>query len=506
MKMDYILEIKNISMEFPGIKALDDISLSISRGEVHAIVGENGAGKSTMMKILSGVYQPTSGELFFDGKAITFNKPKDAQDVGISIIHQEFSLVPYLNAVENIFLGNEILNKLNMLDKQLMKKKAKELMKKLDAEIDLDVPVNQLSVANQQFVEIAKAISTETKILIFDEPTASLTGKEVDKLFELIHNMKEHGVTILYISHHLDEIFTIADRFTCLRDGTLVETKNVKDSNKEEMVRLMVGREVTSQFPERQIEVDDNVILNVKNLTNENVKGISFQLRKGEALGIAGLVGSGRTETIRALIGADKCQIKDVEMFGQKVNLTTPTDAIKHGIGLIPESRKTQGLIIDMPIRENITITFLDDLLGSIPLINRRKERNIVEKSIKELSIKATNMNQKVKNLSGGNQQKVVLAKWLNRKLNVLIFDEPTRGIDIGAKEEIYKLIRKLTEEGLSVIIISSELPEVIGLSDRVLAMYKGKVAAEIDKSEATQENIMYYCTGGVKNARTEIG
>lgn len=502
--MDYILEIQDISMEFSGIKALDDINLNISRGEIHAIVGENGAGKSTLMKILSGVYRPSSGELFLNGNKVNFNKPKDAQDVGISIIHQEFSLVPYLNAVENIFLGNEMVNKANILDKPSMKKKAKILMEKLDADIDLTIPVNQLSVANQQFVEIAKAISTETKLIIFDEPTASLTGKEIDKLFDLIHNMKKQGVTIIYISHHLEEIFRIADRFTCLRDGMLVKTKNVKDSNQEEMVRLMVGREVTKKFPDKSLNIGYEVILNVKNLTNEHIKDISFILRKGETLGIAGLVGSGRTETIRALIGADKTTISDIEMFGKKIRINTPTDAINYGIGLIPESRKTQGLIIDLPIKENVSITILDDLLGSLPLINRKKENDIVEKSISDLLIKTPSMNQKVKNLSGGNQQKVVLAKWLNRKLNVLIFDEPTRGIDIGAKEEIYKLIKKLTEKGLSVIIISSELPEVIGLSDRIIAMYKGKIAAEFDSSDATQEKIMYYCTGGAKHARTE--
>lgn len=502
--MDNILKIRNISMEFPGVKALDDISFNIKRGDVHAIVGENGAGKSTLMKILSGVHKPTSGELTFDGEKVSFNKPKDAQNVGISIIHQEFSLVPYLNAVENIFLGNEVVNSLGILNKPYMYKKAKELMEKLDADIDLNIPVSKLSVANQQFVEIAKAISTETKLIIFDEPTASLTGKEIDRLFELINNMKKQNVTVLYISHHLDEIFKICDKFTCLRDGTLVDTKNVKDSNQEEMVRLMVGREVNRTFPPKKTEIDDDYVLEVKNLENNNVKDIRFKLRKGETLGIAGLVGSGRTEMIRAIIGADKASVREIEIDGEEVRINSPTDAIKLGIGLVPESRKTQGLIMDWPIKENMTITFMEDLVGSLSFINRRKERKIVSKSISDLLIKTPTMNQKVKNLSGGNQQKVVLAKWLNRKLKVLIFDEPTRGIDIGAKEEIYKLIRKLTDDGLSVIVISSELPEVIGLSDRILAMYKGRVAAEIDGSEATQENIMYYCTGGTKDARRE--
>lgn len=500
--MDYILDTKDITMEFSGVKVLDRINMKVQKGNIHAIVGENGAGKSTLMKILSGVYQPTSGTLFYDGKHVKFDIPKDAKKAGINIIHQEFSLVPYLNAVENIFLGNEIKSN-GILSKGLMRIKASELLGRLNADIDLRVPVSELSVANQQYVEIAKAISTETKLLIFDEPTASLTGKEIENLFELINNIKKQGVTILYISHHLDEIFQIADQFSCLRDGILVGTKNVKETTKQEMVKMMVGREINQAFPDKPLKIDNEVILGVKGLSNEHVTDISFELKKGEILGIAGLVGSGRTETIRALIGADKKHQGEITIKGNITKINSPAHALKNGIGLIPESRKTQGLVLDATIKNNITIAILDKLIGKIPIISQKNEKEIVKKSISDLSIKASSMNQNVRKLSGGNQQKVVLAKWINTDTEILIFDEPTRGIDIGAKEEIYKLLRKLTKQGLSIIMISSELPEVIGMSDRVLVMYKGKIAAEIDGSEATQEKIMYYGTGG-DNYETE--
>lgn len=495
--MDYILDTKDITMEFPGVRALDNINIKVIKGDIHAIVGENGAGKSTLMKILSGVYTPTSGTLMYGGSEVKFTMPKDAQNLGINIIHQEFSLVPYLNAVENIFLGSEIKKMGGLLDKSLMKEKAKELLKKLDADIDISIPVAELSVANQQFVEIAKAISTDTKILIFDEPTASLTGKEIENLFELIKNLKDQGVTILYISHHLDEIFAIADKFSCLRDGQFVGTREVEGSTKQEMVKMMVGREINQAFPEKLETIEEETILEVKGLTNENVTNISFKLKKGEILGIAGLVGSGRTETIRALMGADKSDKGEIYMHGKKIQVNSPSDALKNGIGLIPENRKTQGLVLDMNIKDNITISILEKLVNKFQIISKNKEKDIVNKSILDLSIKTPSMWHKVKNLSGGNQQKVVLAKWLNTDSEILIFDEPTRGIDIGAKEEIYKLLNALTKNGLSVIMISSELPEIIGMSDRVLVMYKGKIAAEIEGSEATQEHIMYYGTGG---------
>ncbi|WP_425457432.1 sugar ABC transporter ATP-binding protein [Bacillus marasmi] len=500
MSLDHILEIENITKEFPGVKALNGVSFNIRRGEVHALVGENGAGKSTLMKILSGVYSPTQGKIRLDGKEVIFKDPKEAQKLGISIIHQEFSLIPYLNGVDNIFLGRELKKVNGLLDKRKMKKQAEEVLQRLNAKIDLNKPVTRLSIANQQFIEIAKAIAIDTKVLIFDEPTASLTGKEIDKLFELIETLKANGVTIIYISHHLEEILQMCDRLTCLRDGEFVGTREVADCTKQDIVKMMVGREIVNAFPERpkRDEKDEETLLEVKRLNNLHVKEVSFSLKKGEILGIAGLVGSGRTETVRALIGADDAKDKEVYLNGKKVNIKNPTDALNHGICLLPESRKTHGLVLDMTVKNNITLPILKKLSKSIGLIDKKKEEELVMQSIKELLIKTPSSKQKVKHLSGGNQQKVVLAKWLNTDCKIIVFDEPTRGIDIGAKEEIYKLMRNLADKGISIIMISSELPEVLGMSDRVLVMHKGKIQAEMSSKEATSENVMHYAVGGV--------
>lgn len=497
-----ILEVKNIRKEFPGVVALNNVSFKIKRGEVHALVGENGAGKSTLMKLLSGVYTPTSGEIIYEGKKVEFNDPKDAQAKGISIIHQEFSLIPHLNGIENIFLGRELKKWSTVLDKRLMKSKATDLLDQLNAKIDPTQLVSRLSVANQQFIEIAKAISIETKVLIFDEPTASLTGKDIDKLFELIARLKAQGVTVIYISHHLDEISQICDSLTCLRDGEWIDTKKVSEVTKQDIIKMMVGREVINAFPEK-LKVqnsEENRLLNVKKLSNNHIKNISFHLNKGEILGIAGVVGAGRTETVRALIGADQTKEKEVYINDKRASISSPTQALEHGISLIPESRKTQGLVLGMTVAKNITLPNLKVLQNKMRLIDRKKELVIVNNSIKDLRIKTPSANQQVKFLSGGNQQKVVLAKWLNTDCKVLIFDEPTRGIDIGAKEEIYKIMRDLTKKGISIIMISSELPEILGMSDRVLVMYKGEIKAELTGEEATQEKVMYYATGGVDN------
>jgi ribose transport system ATP-binding protein len=495
--VDKVLEIENIMKEFPGVKALKGVSFDIRRGEIHALVGENGAGKSTLMKVLSGVYTPTTGKIRLDGKEVTFKNPKQAQQLGISIIHQEFSLIPYLSGVDNIFLGREKRKANGLLDRRKMRKEAEEVLQRLNANIELNKPVAHLSVANQQFIEIAKAIAIDTKILIFDEPTASLTGKEIDKLFELIAKLKADGVTIIYISHHLDEIIKMCDRMTCLRDGEWVGTSEIKEVTKQDIVKMMVGREIVNAFPEKPShDGKKEMLLEVKKLSNKSITGIQFSLKKGEIIGIAGLVGSGRTETVRALIGADPTKEKKVYIDGQKVDIKTPTDALAHGIALIPENRKTQGLVLNMTIKNNISLPIIKGLT-QIGIINKKKEDAIINQSIKDLLIKTPSSKQTVKNLSGGNQQKVVLAKWLNTDCRILIFDEPTRGIDIGAKEEIYKLMRNLADKGLSIIMISSELPEILGMSDRVLVMHKGRIKAEIDGSEATSEKVMYYATGG---------
>lgn len=499
--MDNILEIVNITKEFPGVKALNNVNFNIRPGSVHGLVGENGAGKSTLMKILSGVYKLTIGEIRLEGKKVAFKDPKDAQMSGVSIIHQEFSLIPYLNGVDNIFLGREKRKANGLLDKSKMLKEAKEVLKRLNADIDLSKPVASLSVANQQFIEIAKAIAIETKVLIFDEPTASLTGQEIDKLFELIETLKANGVTIIYISHHLDEILHMCDQLTCLRDGEYVDTRDVAACTKQDIVKMMVGREIVNAFPERPPLADNkehNIRLEVKRLSNNEISDIHFDLKEGEILGVAGLVGSGRTEIVRALIGADPSNEKEIYLNGKKVTIKNPTDALAQGICLIPESRKTQGLVLNMTIKNNISLPILNELTNKFRVINQKKETKIVNQSIRDLLIKTPSSKQTVKNLSGGNQQKVVLAKWLNTDSNILIFDEPTRGIDIGAKEEIYKLMRNLADEGISIIMISSELPEILGLSDRVLVMHKGNLKAILDGRLATQEKIMLYATGGV--------
>ena len=499
--MNNILEIKNLSKDFPGVKALENINLNVKRGEVHGLVGENGAGKSTLMKILTGVHLATVGTVSLEGKNVSFSSPKEAQKSGLSIIHQEFSLVPFLNSIDNIFLGHELTTFPKFLSKQKMRGIADNLLKQLNADVDLNKPVKELSIAEQQFVEISKAIAVETKVLIFDEPTASLTNEEVNDLFKLIESFKNEGVTIIYISHHLDEIFEICDRFSCLRDGKMVDTKSVKDVTRQDIIKMMVGREITNVFPERpSFNKDKNeIVLDVKKLNNEFVSNITFDLRRGEILGIAGLVGAGRTEVVRALIGADNADKKEVNVNGKKASIKHPTDALSYGICLIPENRKSQGLVLDMTIKNNISLPILKKLSKSLGLLNKKKEEEIVNQSIKDLSIKTPGNRQLVKNLSGGNQQKIVLAKWLNTSCNILIFDEPTRGIDVGAKEEIYKLIRKLADNGISVIMISSELPEITEMSDRVLVMHKRKMSTVLNSEEATSEEIMYYATGGEK-------
>ncbi|TDO93860.1 monosaccharide ABC transporter ATP-binding protein (CUT2 family) [Halanaerobium saccharolyticum] len=496
--MDNILEIKNVTKEFPGVLALDNVSFNIRRGEVHVLIGENGAGKSTLMKILSGVYQANSGKVLLNGDEIDFSNPKEAQLAGISIIYQEFSLIPYLNAVENIFLGREY-KKNGVLDKKRMTEEAKDLLDTFEVEIDLEKSVNQLSVAEQQFIEIAKAVSINDNVLILDEPTATLTNQETEILFNLIRNLKEKGVTMIFISHHLEEAFEIGDRLTCLRDGKWVGTENISDLSEKKIIKMMVGRDIGDTFPDREGKYQKEIMIEVNDLKrNEKEEFINFKVRKGEILGVAGLVGSGRTEMARALIGADKVLSKEIYINGKKVEINSPSDALDNGIGLIPENRKSQGLILGLSVKDNISINSLDKILKSNLFINKKEEKKRSQKLVEDLNIKTPSLKQTVKNLSGGNQQKVVLAKWLGTDSNVLIFDEPTRGIDVGAKLEIYKLMNELVDMGISIIMISSELPEVLAISDRIMIMHKNKINAVLDNNEdVDQETIMYYATGG---------
>jgi ribose transport system ATP-binding protein len=500
--MDKILELKDIVKVFPGVNALDGVNIDIVRGEIHALVGENGAGKSTLMKVLSGIYRPSSGNIYFNGKELVLENTKQAQELGITIIHQEFSLIPYLNSVENIFLGRELRKKNGLLDKKRMKETAQELLKRIDVEVDLEKSVDGLSVAEQQFIEIAKALSVNANFLILDEPTATLTQGEVKHLFDLMRTLKKNGVSMIFISHHMNEIFEIADRFSVLRDGKWIGTESTKKVTTNDIIRMMVGRDLNETFPERTcFEVEKEVLLEVKKLKNKRVNDVSFKLNKGEILGICGLVGSGRTEVVRALIGADKTYYKEVYIKGEKVDIKSPYDALEYSIALIPEDRKSQGLVLESSVKNNVSLSGLSKIVNRYNFINKIKEINIVKAYVSSLKIKTPDIDRLVKNLSGGNQQKVVIAKCLNTGCEILIFDEPTRGIDVGAKAEIYKLMRELVDKGISIIMISSELPEILGMSDRVLVMYKGKITGEISAKEANQEKIMYYATGGGINA-----
>ena len=487
-----ILEFKHISKTFSGIKVLDDINLAIKKGEVHAICGENGAGKSTLMKILSGVYTPDEdeGELLIEEENIKTFSPIYARNKGVSIIYQELDLVPYLTVVQNIVLANEPKTKSGLfIDEKKAIKITEELFKTIDINVPLNKPVKSLSIAMQQMVMIAKALSYNAKILIMDEPTATLTDEDVERLFELVNNLKQKGISILYISHRLEEIFQIADRFTVLRDGKLIVTKDIEGVQKKDLIKYMIGRELLED--KREVSQPDKSIkvLEVKDLSNEVLDNISFELYKGEILGISGLVGAGRTELARAIFGADPIHTGEIRIDGKKVKKPKTVNAIKNSIGLLPEDRKAQGLFMNLNIRENSTMANLRYKFSKRGIIKKQKEYQDVEKIINRLNIKPNNQNVMVKNMSGGNQQKVVLAKWLLTDSKILIIDEPTRGIDVGAKEEIYNMMYDLKKLGVSIIMISSELPEILRMSDRVVVMADGKITGVIARDETHELN-----------------
>lgn len=495
-----ILEMRNIRKEFPGVLALDNACIEVKKGEVHILTGENGAGKSTLMKILAGAYKKDSGEIILRGKRVEILSPKHAQDLGISMIYQELNLVPYLTVAENIFLGREPVSQKApfQIDWQQMYKKTKYVLESLHIDINPMAIVKELGIAKQQMVEIAKALSLNSDIIIMDEPTAALTKQEIENLFEIIKRIKNEGVSIIYISHRLEEYAEIGDRVTVMRDGKTIATLNVKDTNIEELIRLMVGRELKEKYPKISILIGEE-IFKVKNLERKGVlKNISFSVREGEIVGIAGLVGAGRTELARAIFGADKIDKGEIYVEGKKVNISKPKDAINCGIALVPEDRKGQGLVLSMSVAHNITLATLDKFAG-FQKINLSKELATVKEFIQKLKVKTPHYNQKVMYLSGGNQQKVVLAKWLLANSKVFILDEPTRGIDVGGKLEVYLLINELAKNGAGVILISSELPEILGMCDRILVMCRGEIVAELSREEATQEKILYYATGGGK-------
>jgi ribose transport system ATP-binding protein len=483
-----ILELRDIVKVYPGVVALNKVSIGFRPGEIHAIVGENGAGKSTLIKCVTGCIDPSGGEIVFQGETYKRLTPIEAIEKGIGAVYQEFNLVPFLSAAENIFYGREKRKKL-FLDHETMNREAKAIVEELGISIDPRTRVKDLTVAYQQMVEIAKTVSREVKFLILDEPSAPLTPPEIESMFAVLRRLKQKGVTILYISHRMEEIFQIADRVTVLRDGLYISTLNTAETNRNELIRLMVGRELSGTYPQRTAETGD-VVLRVKNLCNDYIRDVSFELGKGEILGLGGLVGAGRTETVRAIFGADTLAGGEIFLNGRSIRIKNPKEAIRHGIGLIPEDRKRHGVLQGLSVKVNITFACLP-ALSRRQWIESGKENGIVREQIANLQIKTPSESQFVKNLSGGNQQKVVLAKWLATKCDVLVFDEPTRGIDVGAKQEIYKLMRSLAEQGKSIIMISSEMPELLGMSDRIVVMHEGQVMGELNPRDATQETVL---------------
>ena len=481
---------EKIYKSFPGVNALKDVNISINKGEVMALTGENGAGKSTLMNILSGIYQKDSGEIYFDGKPVNITSPLNAQKMGISTIHQELNLMPNLSVGENIFIAREKRKMHYLLDKKKTNDDASDLIKLVGLEIDTTTLVKDLSIAQRQMVEVAKALSINSKLIIMDEPTSSLTDREIEILMGIIRKLCDQGVSIIYISHKLSEIFDIADRITVLRDGNTIGIVDAKECSEEMLIQMMVGRELKDIFAKMESKIGE-VIFEAKNITSgKMVKNASFKLKKGEILGFAGLVGSGRSELMRAIFGIDKMDQGEVFLDGEKISIRHPSHAIKHGLGFVPEDRKLQGLILGMAVRENITMSSLEKL-SNYGFIKSSSEKDVSVDFIEKLSIKTPHQEQKVLNLSGGNQQKVVIAKWLAISPKILILDEPTKGVDVGAKKEIHHLMSKLTQEGVAVIMISSELPEILGMSDRIIVMHKGVIKGEFLRGEATQEKIL---------------
>jgi len=498
--MSEFLEMRGIVKKFPGVLALDHVNLTVKKGEVHALLGENGAGKSTLMKILSGAYQKDEGEIFFDGKQVEINSSHDAQELCISTIYQELNLTEQLSVAENIFMGRQIMKNRFMVDWKKMYGEAQKLLDDLGVEINAHTLVRDLGVAHKQMVEVAKALSINSKVLIMDEPTAPLTNREIDTLFKTIRMLKARGVSIIYISHRLEEVMEVCDRATIMRDGNNVTELNVADTNIDEIIRYMVGRELKEKFPKIHIEAGEERLRVEKINAGKQVKDICLSVRGGEILGIAGLVGAGRTETARAIFGMDPKESGRIFIDGKEVEINQPLDAIKAGIGFVTEDRKGEGLVLPMPISQNMTLATLDKF-GSAAHMNLTSEKNTVLEYIQKLNVKTPSHVQLARNLSGGNQQKVVLAKWLLSDSKVIIFDEPARGIDVGAKIEVYNIINDLIRAGVAVIMISSELPEVLGMSDRVAVMHQGEITGVFDNDETlTQEKILYYATGGDKH------
>jgi ribose transport system ATP-binding protein len=485
---------RSIDKRFPGVHALDGVSMDVLPGEVHALVGENGAGKSTLMKILAGVYTADAGEMIYKGQPYAPHTPGAARDAGIVTIYQELNLVPEMSVAENMYMGMELARG-PFIDRRAMLQRARELLStRLHLDVDPGTAVGRLGVGQQQMVEVAKALLHEADIIIMDEPTASLSPREIADLFTIVNELKDHGVSTIFISHHLNEAFELSDRTTVLRDGQLVSTQPTSELTTQSLIQMMVGRALADREPKKPVDVGDEV-LRVEGLTRHGVfEDISFSARAGEIVGLAGLVGAGRTEVVRAIFGADPHDGGQVFINGEAVTIRSPRDAIDHGIALLTEDRKNQGLVLLFDVRENITLAVLDRLTRT-QLTDTSREREIAGGFIDRLAIKASSQEQEAMNLSGGTQQKVVLSKWLAAEARVIIFDEPTRGIDVGAKAEIYEIMNELVANGDTILMVSSELPEILAMSDRVLVMQGGRIRGELSREEATQEQIMHFAT-----------
>ncbi len=490
----YVLTLSKVNKAFPGVKALTDVDFELRKGEVHSLVGENGAGKSTLMKIISGAYKKDSGVIKIDNKQVEISSPKAAEKLGISIIYQELNLINRMSVAENVFLGRPP-RKYGVVQWKKMYDDARELFESFDVKMDVTKLTRQLSIAQQQIVEIFKAVSINAKVVIMDEPTSSLTETETEILFRIIRSLKKKGISVIFITHRLDEVFEVSDRVTVLRDGNYIGTKDITDITKSEMIKMMIGRELKKQFPERNVELGEEYF-RVENLSNgRKIKDVSFSVRKGEVLGFAGLVGAGRTDTMRLIFGADKKTKGKIYIEGEEVRIQSPIQSIDKGIGFVTENRKEEGLFLPLSVSKNVVAAAIDKI-KSFKILNYKKERQLAEKYIDDLRINTPSVNQKVVFLSGGNQQKVVVSKWLLPDSDIMILDEPTRGIDVGAKREIYQIINDLAAQGKAIVVVSSEMEEIMGISDRIIVMHEGRIFGEVDKEEFSQQRITEYAVG----------
>lgn len=493
MGKDIILSVRDLMKTFGGIKALNHASFDVERGTIHALVGENGAGKSTLIKILTGIYHSDGGCFHFDGSEKHYKNPLESRLDGISVVHQDFQVAEPLSIVENMYIGRMLYKRNGMIDWKLMRKNAKELLDRFHLDFDVNDRVSTLTVAQKQILEICKAVLWDCKLLLLDEPSATLTNREIDFMFEMVRNLREQGITVIYISHRLEEVFAIADNVTVLCDGRVVGTNAIHELNRNKLISMMVGHDLEHEYPKEEVEIGE-VSLSVKNLNSgKRVHNVSFEARKGEILGFSGLVGAGRTEIANAILGIDKRDSGEIYLNGKEIRNKNFEEAIRNGFGLIPEDRKTQGLVMSFTIRENVTMVAVDQITRS-GIINKKKQQALADEYVEKLKVATDSIEKEARFLSGGNQQKIVIAKWLMQNCDVIFLDEPTRGVDVGAKAEIYKLIGQMAKEGKTVIVISSDLPEILGICDRILVVNQGTIAANIMREDASQEKILSYC------------